>query len=210
MQSHAQTALSIARSLGMFIVIDADALILVSNASETIKGYRKAILTPNVVEFKRLSESLGVGKDAGAQEISKALGGVAVLQKGAKDVVSADTTGETSNDLKENVHETIEVDIEGGLKRCGGQGDILSGAIGAFLAWGKCYEDGAYGDHSIPTSSIPLFAGIGGSMVTRTTSRIGFKKHGRGLVTQDLVGEVAGAFEEVFGEHEGNGSYSNR
>jgi ATP-dependent NAD(P)H-hydrate dehydratase len=39
----------------------------------------------------------------------------------------------------------MEIDVEGGLKRCGGQGDILSGTIGCFLAWGKCHEDGAFG-----------------------------------------------------------------
>lgn len=35
----------------------------------------------------------------------------------------------------------LQCDIEGGLKRMGGQGDILSGAIAAFLAWGKAYEE---------------------------------------------------------------------
>jgi hypothetical protein len=38
------------------------------------------------------------------------------------------------------------------LKRCGGQGDILSGAVGAFLAWTKYYESGAFGDNTIPVS----------------------------------------------------------
>lgn len=37
------------------------------------------------------------------------------------------------------------MDVPGGLKRCGGQGDILSGNVGALLAWGKCYETGAFG-----------------------------------------------------------------
>ena len=32
-------------------------------------------------------------------------------------------------------------DIEGGLKRCGGQGDLLSGSLGTFLAWAKRYEE---------------------------------------------------------------------
>jgi ATP-dependent NAD(P)H-hydrate dehydratase len=35
-------------------------------------------------------------------------------------------------------------DAEGGLKRMGGQGDILSGVIATFLAWGKGYEDGVW------------------------------------------------------------------
>lgn len=152
MQTHASTALSIARSRGMFVVLDADALLLVSKDKDIIKGYRRAVLTPNVVEFKRLSESLGLKAGATAQEVSNALGGVTVLQKGEKDVISADTTGEAADPKasqlqgeEKSVQETVEVDVQGGLKRCGGQGDILSGTVGAFLAWGKCYEDGAFG-----------------------------------------------------------------
>lgn len=73
--------------------------------------------------------------------LSKALGGVTVLQKGPTDIISVDTS---TSDTKAEV-ETLEVDVEGGLKRCGGQGDILSGTVGTMLAWGKCYEDGAFG-----------------------------------------------------------------
>ena len=42
----------------MFIGMDADALLLVGNDPNIIKGYRRVVLTPNVVEFKRLSESV--------------------------------------------------------------------------------------------------------------------------------------------------------
>ena len=42
----------------MFIVLDADALLLVGNDHSIVKGYRRAVLTPNVVEFKRLSEQV--------------------------------------------------------------------------------------------------------------------------------------------------------
>jgi ATP-dependent NAD(P)H-hydrate dehydratase len=35
-------------------------------------------------------------------------------------------------------------DGDGGLKRMGGQGDILSGTIATFLAWGKAYQDGVW------------------------------------------------------------------
>ncbi|KAJ7181994.1 hypothetical protein C8R46DRAFT_885378, partial [Mycena filopes] len=89
--------------------------------------------------------------------------------------------------------ETVEVDIEGGLKRCGGQGDVLSGTVGTMLAWAKCYEDGIFGDKSIPASRLPLLAAYtyGGSMVTRTASRRAFSKQGRGVVTQDMLPEVA-------------------
>ena len=42
----------------MFLVMDADMLLLVGNDLSLIKGYRRAVLTPDVVEFKRLSDSV--------------------------------------------------------------------------------------------------------------------------------------------------------
>lgn len=112
------------------------------------------------MEFKRLCEKLNVqasekgeSRDERAGEVSKALGGITIVQKGATDVIAVDTTGPSADpgeskvdaSDKEKVAERIEVDTEGGYKRCGGQGDILSGSIGTMLAWGKCYEEGTYG-----------------------------------------------------------------
>lgn len=139
--------------------MDADALWMIGKDLSLIKGYRRAVVTPNVVEFKRLSEQVGIdpkvppAKRAGM--VSRELGGVTVLEKGKQDIISIDTTDDAA-DLKESrlegvdvekekTEETVEVNVEGGLKRCGGQGDVLSGCVGTFLAWGKCYEDGAFG-----------------------------------------------------------------
>ena len=159
MQSYAKMAVSIAKEREMYIVLDADGLYMIGEDISVIKGYRRAVLTPNVVEFQRLSEQVGIDpkipNDQRAALVSKCLGGVTVLQKGAKDIISSDTTGDET-DLRESrmegavveiekVQETVEVDIEGGLKRCGGQGDVLSGCVGTFMAWGRCYEDGAFG-----------------------------------------------------------------
>ena len=55
MQKFARLALDIAKEQGMFLVIDADGLFMVGNHLNSIRGYRRAVLTPNVVEFKRLS-----------------------------------------------------------------------------------------------------------------------------------------------------------
>ena len=159
MQSYAKIAVSMAKERGIYIVLDADGLYMIGGDISLIKGYRRAVLTPNIVEFKRLSEQVGIDpkipNDQRAALVSKSLGGVTVLQKGAKDIISSDTTGDET-DLRESwtegadigvekVQETVEVDIEGGLKRCGGQGDVLSGCVGTFMAWGRCYEDGAFG-----------------------------------------------------------------
>lgn len=64
-----------------------------------------------------------------ASILSNAFGGVTILQKGEHDIVS-------------NGDRTEIVDIAGGLKRVGGQGDITSGTVGTFLAWGYNYEQG--------------------------------------------------------------------
>lgn len=214
MQSYARTAISIARSNGMFLVLDADALWMINQEPEIIKGYRRAVLTPNVMEFKRLTDKLGINVDTGegkgdekAGMVSRALGGVTIVQKGATDIIAIDTTGSSASASAskvpageaESVKERIEVDTKGGYKRCGGQGDVLSGSIGTIMAWGKCYEGGAYGDGKISASEIPLLASVGGCMITRTASRITFEKQGRALVTQDLIPELGDAFVDVFG-----------
>ena len=56
MQAFSRMALDVAKEQGMFLVIDADGLWMVGQKLDLIKGYRRAVLTPNVVEFKRLSE----------------------------------------------------------------------------------------------------------------------------------------------------------
>ncbi len=82
-------------------------------------------------------------------------------------------------------------------------------------------------DGSIPSSRIPLLAATCGSMVTRTSSRHAFSKRGRGerfelfpcidraelilyigVVTQDMLPEVGGAFAEIFGA-EGEKGWGN-
>lgn len=88
-----------------------------------------------------------------AMKVSRALGGVTVLQKGAEDIICTNTSGASKQDAQtskvdpgeESTEEQVVVDVPGGLKRCGGQGDILSGTVGTVLAWGKCFEDGAFG-----------------------------------------------------------------
>ncbi len=98
-----------------------------------------------------------------AMHVSRALGGVTVLQKGGEDIICTNT-GKASKEQAElnrisegeSAEERVIVDIPGGLKRCGGQGDVLSGAVGTMMAWGKCFEDGAFGyvgyDNSIGSS----------------------------------------------------------
>ena len=56
MQTFARVALEVAKEQGMFLVLDADSLYMVGRQLDLIRGYSRAVLTPNVVEFQRLSQ----------------------------------------------------------------------------------------------------------------------------------------------------------
>ena len=79
------------------VVIDADGLWHLTNNPNVIKGYRKAVLTPNAVEFSHLVHSVLKRGDVPpavhpdpkmVAEVSKALGGVTIVHKGSQDVIS--------------------------------------------------------------------------------------------------------------------------
>lgn len=58
MISHARIALDLAKENGMYVVLDGDALWMLAQDLGILRGYRRAVLTPNVMEFKRLSEAV--------------------------------------------------------------------------------------------------------------------------------------------------------
>ncbi|KAK3329797.1 Ribokinase-like protein [Apodospora peruviana] len=199
MQETCAHVIRAAREKGMPMVLDADALLLVAKDPSLVKGYGLAVLTPNVVEFGRLTKALGVdeevkelaekaGETAKVEALAKALGGVMVVQKGAKDHLSDGKT-------------TFTVDLEGGRKRSGGQGDTLTGSIATFLAWRKAYLDGiweAWG--KLKEEELIGLSVFGGSAITRECSRLAFAKKGRSLQASDLTDEVHTAFLNLFGD----------
>ena len=58
MQMCGKISIECAKEKSLWLVVDADGLWLLQNEPELIKGYRKAVLTPNVVEFGRLCDKL--------------------------------------------------------------------------------------------------------------------------------------------------------
>ncbi|ORX95949.1 Ribokinase-like protein [Basidiobolus meristosporus CBS 931.73] len=183
--------IQVAREKEIPIVIDADGLYLVQKDPDVVKGYRKAILTPNVVEFKRLCEAMGIenstaSKEAMAEELSKAFDGVTVVQKGHEDIIS-------------NGKIVYTCSAEGGLKRCGGQGDVLSGAIATFLAFGIAYENRVWKHSSnIPFADIVPIAAYAGCLAVRSCSKKAFDRVQRSMQTSDLIHEIGPVFQEMF------------
>ncbi|KAK0657102.1 Ribokinase-like protein [Cercophora newfieldiana] len=202
MQETCARVIRAAKEKKLPMVLDADALLLVQKDPGLVKGYNLAVLTPNVVEFGRLTKALGVdesvraaeenaGENAKVEALAKALGGVMILQKGREDRLS-------------DGQKTLAVDLEGGKKRSGGQGDTLTGSIATFLGWRKAYLDGLWETGGgLKEEELLALAVFGGSAVTRECSRLAFVKKGRSLQASDLTDEVHTAFMNLFGEVDG-------
>lgn len=180
-----------ARKQNMPFVLDADGLYLAQSHPELVQGYKECFLTPNIVEFGRLckSKDLDIKELAGgkaAEKLSQAFGGVTIIQKGGKDYIS-------------NGDHTYTGDLEGGLKRSGGQGDTLTGTLATFLGWRKAYMDKIWDhDGSLDATELLALAAFGGSSLTRECSRLAFAKKGRSMQASDLTDEVSIAFTNLF------------
>jgi ATP-dependent NAD(P)H-hydrate dehydratase len=108
--------------------------------------------------------------------------------------------------------EVLYVEAEGGLKRSGGQGDILSGCLGTFAGWAKIYEEehpdlplvsldsAAASAAVLAQDKLLLLAGYGAALTARSCSRLAFRQRGRAMLADDLLSEVGNAYEELWGD----------
>ncbi|KAL5621476.1 hypothetical protein BROUX41_006376 [Berkeleyomyces rouxiae] len=194
MQATVSHVIRAAREKSLPMVLDADALLAVSANPALVRGYKQAVLTPNVREFDRLCADLevsGDGREPSVEDLAHALGGPVIVRKGAADEVCA--LGRA----------TVRVEARGGTKRSGGQGDTLTGTIATMLAWRHAYmkelwkEDASVGARMEPREMM-LAAAVAGCVITRECSRRAFAKKGRSLQASDLTEEVHAAFLTVF------------
>ena len=181
MQETAARVIEAAKRKRIPVVIDADALLIIQQEPNLVKGWDEVILTPNVVEFARLWDSNfpprlhpdggGEGRNYVIAEkdleqvvtLANRLWGPTVVRKGTKDYISNGTP-----------EGTVVVDLEGGLKRSGGQGDTLTGAIATFLGWRRAYLDGLWEtskrDEKMGEGETLLLAAYAGAAVTRVST----------------------------------------
>ena len=193
MQETCARVIAEARKQNIPFVLDADGLMLATQRPELVKGYAECILTPNVVEFGRLAQAMGLDvskgdKDKLCQQLAEKYGGVTIIQKGAQDYIS-------------NGKHTLVSGETGGMKRSGGQGDTLTGSLATLLAYRQAYHDKLW-DHGTDMGRDETLALVayGGSSITRECSRRAYQTQGRSLQAGDLTEHVHDAFKTIVGE----------
>lgn len=169
------------------LIIDADGLFLITEKPELIKNFTSpVILTPNKIEFERLCSK--VNGITGIKDLNK---NITILKKGVTDELYC-----------------FNPDLEwkfkgvGSGRRCGGQGDLLSGSIATFLNWTIATknmiddENNKPFDKNLLASSLSCFAA---SLLVRTCNAKAFQIKGRSMLATDMIEQIHEAFTELYG-----------
>ncbi|XP_017014803.2 ATP-dependent (S)-NAD(P)H-hydrate dehydratase [Drosophila takahashii] len=156
------------------VVIDADGLFLLNDNLDLICGQRNVILTPNVMEFRRL---FGEDINEARKKMSLLGDGVVVLEKGANDKIHFP-----------QINEVHTLPTGGSGRRCGGQGDLLSGSLATFFYWSlqSNQENPAF------------IAACASSYFVKRLNSAAFQKFGRSLLASDMVNEIPAIFQAEF------------
>lgn len=180
------------------VILDADALLLITIDPSIIKNYPKAILTPNLMEFSRLAKKFDISVDIKetdfetllqqTQKLSKALGGVTIVRKGKQELIVK----------SENY---LVNDMKGSNKRVGGQGDTLTGAIATLYNWSNNYSLGLWDipqGEKLNKDDANLLAIFGACSLVRVASSMAFEKYGRSMQTSNIHEFLGKAYNEVY------------
>lgn len=186
------------REIKMPLVIDADGLFLITDQLDLIKDYAApgVILTPNKIEFERLYSKIKLTSNEDNQEIAidfKTLGNnITILKKGSAD-----------DFLCDNRQCQWRSNLGGSNRRCGGQGDLLSGAIATFLHWTLSNIDNVAGDtlksvdKNVLAASLSCYAA---SRLVRLCNEKAYLKNGRSMLASDMMEYIHTSFEELYGK----------
>lgn len=155
------------------LVLDADALFMLSQPEykELLTNDSIVVLTPNVVEKKRLDESGVVLPDH-----------CVVLEKGGIDKIQP-----LNNDWQ-----SLECNELGGLKRSGGIGDVLAGTTGTLLAWNRILTQ----RHETSPQNVPLACWTACCFVKRAAKRA-FDIHRRSMTAPDVLDALGPAIDDM-------------
>lgn len=158
-------------------MIDADGLFFVSQKPDVLKNYpAPVVLTPNVMEFNRL-----VGQNGDGTKLERSKIFLASMGENKITFLCKDHEDEIIGKCQH-----YKVCTEGSGRRCGGQGDLLSGAVSTFLAWAIMKNEDA---------SVACYAA---STLTRECNARAFAKYKRSMTVTDMIKEIHDVFEDKF------------
>ncbi|TMW40228.1 hypothetical protein DOY81_014692 [Sarcophaga bullata] len=170
------------------LVIDADGLAILNDHLDLIEGQRNIILTPNAIEFRRLFGTVASPvseSDKFCKERMTSLGeGVIVLEKGANDRIHIPNTSEI-----------YTLPSGGSGRRCGGQGDVLCGALSIFFHWSLESNQANPG----------FLAAFAASYLVKQCNATAFQKHRRGMLATDMIAELPSVFARIFESPDSHG-----
>lgn len=162
---------------GKPVIIDADGLHIITQLPHLLENSMNVTLTPNKIEFERLCSALSKEKSVKLDEsnVYQFLSpGITIVQKGAEDKI-----------FNSSVISTV---IGGSHCRCGGQGDVLSGAIALFTYWAmeaKC-------------ENASIVGGFLGCYFTKELNRTVYNELGRSMVTGDFIRNIHTVYKKLF------------
>lgn len=180
-----------AKALNLPVVIDADGLHIITEQPDLIKGYTKVILTPNVVEFSRLYKTLvgsvpgDVHTSSSVSTVAKCLGNVTIVLKGPTDIIGDGV-------------QTLVCKTEGSARRCGGQGDLLSGSLGTFSYWSHRAMENPRKHELLVKYGASMCAAYASCHLTRLCNYKAFEKHHRSTITTDMIQEISNVMQHSF------------
>ena len=155
------------------LVAEHPAVVLTPNGAEFLRLWEATRVpgrpaSSSSVEKVRAQYYGTSGRSLDATVLSHKLGGAVVVQKGPIDVIAAAAAAAVSAALGAASVDSGDSDAAssqsvpaavaavwvagvGSPRRCGGQGDVLAGALGAFLAWAKrsALFDAVAAEHSV-------------------------------------------------------------
>lgn len=163
------------KSSGITTIIDADGMHVLTKFPDLMENFSSAVVTPNEIEFQRLCSAVSIEIDEDADfNFSQRFKNVTVVRKGAVDKIF------------NSAYKTVA--IGGSNRRCGGQGDILSGAIAVFSHWAEISK----------TEHKTLLAGYGACRFTKKLNEVAFVENDRGMITNDMVAKIPSVFRQLF------------
>jgi len=163
------------------LVLDADVLYMLSLGEyrelyKELLGYEGCVMTPNVMEMKRLPSPSSFGGESENKNI--------IVEKGHVDDISRGDFG-------------MQCAEEGGLKRSGGIGDVLAGTMSAYMAWYTILNGGNTGSDLQGLKQQRAFAVWTACCTVKRATKLAFDNKRRAMSSRDVLGNICGVIAHM-------------